>query len=239
MKFTNDTLLVNEIYANPTVQGEGPNIGKPCYFLRLAHCNLHCGFCDSQYAWNWKTHNIHSEVFQLGVRTVFYQLQQTAEHQHGPKHLVVSGGEPMLQFHALANLLEQLDRCGWTFEIETAGTIELPWDCFDQYNISPKLANSGNHINHRWKPDAIASYPFNSGKACLKFVIGDEADLAEADLMVAQLGANPKHVYLMPLGIKPEEITEGSRLLAPLAIARGYNLTTRLHILLWGAKRGI
>lgn len=239
MKFTSDRLLVNEIYNKPTIQGEGRNLGKPCYFLRLAYCNLHCGFCDSKYSWDWQNYDIHHEVLDLSVRKVFDILYKQVEEQEGPRHLVITGGEPMLQFRAVAELYNLLDKCGWTLELETAGTIKLPWDIFDQYNVSPKLANSGNYLPHRFKLEALQSFPRYFGKTSFKFVIAEATDLLEVDAIVETVGVMPQYVYLMPEGITPEAIQQGLDKLIPLAIKRGYNVTPRLHILQWGAKRGV
>ncbi|MBU0728011.1 7-carboxy-7-deazaguanine synthase QueE, partial [Patescibacteria group bacterium] len=41
-------LYISEIFYS--IQGEGPNAGKPAVFLRLFGCNLNCVWCDSTHA---------------------------------------------------------------------------------------------------------------------------------------------------------------------------------------------
>lgn len=231
MNNSNPILAVNEIFG-PTIQGEGVSIGTPTMFLRLAGCNLACSWCDTRYAWDWKTHDSRKEIHPTSVNDVMGRLLRESK---GVRHLVISGGEPMLQQKALAPLIYLLGDYGWFTEVETAGTI-APNIMADQFNVSPKLANSGNLTKKRYRPDVLKAF-MDTGKANFKFVVQAPSDFTEVDLLVYLHDLSP--VYIMPEGTDKETITGHARLIIDEAIARGYKITPRLHIDLYGKQRGI
>ncbi|MFT6627957.1 MAG: 7-carboxy-7-deazaguanine synthase, partial [Flavobacteriales bacterium] len=63
-----DALLISEIFR--TVQGEGPSTGVVSTFLRLAHCNLRCTWCDTPFTWDWTRHDVRVEVHEHSVADV-------------------------------------------------------------------------------------------------------------------------------------------------------------------------
>jgi organic radical activating enzyme len=153
--------------------------------------------------------------------------------------LVVSGGEPMLQQRQLVPLLRRAGSAGWWVEIETAGTIGPDPEftaMVRRFNVSPKLENSGNSIAQRYKPMALDALQA-SGKAAWKFVVQSVADLDEIGDLVERHCLGP--VYVMPEGITADVIARRSHDLVDAVLARGWNLTTRLHVLLYGNRRGI
>jgi hypothetical protein len=75
-----------------------------------------------------------------------------------------------------------------------------------------------------------------TGKAVFKFVARSAADLQEIDHLHQEYGLDP--IWVMPAGITTEAVLDGMRELADLVIARGWNLSSRLHVLLWGDTRG-
>jgi 7-carboxy-7-deazaguanine synthase len=80
----------------------------------------------------------------------------------------------------------------------------------------------------------LATYPCQ-----LKFVIAAPGDLAEVEALLARLPAvDPEAVLLMPLGTRPEELAPRGRWLAEICKERGYRFTPRLHIDLFGNRRG-
>ena len=65
------------------------------------------------------------------------------------------------------------------------------------------------------------------------------SDVESVDILVASLGLDPGTVWIMPEGIDAETITATLADLADIVVAKGYNLTTRMHVLAWGNKRGV
>lgn len=232
------TLAVNEIFG-PTFQGEGPNAGYPCVFLRLAACNQACVWCDTKYTWDWKHYDKAQEVHPMELPQIVEQLKAVAPPYEGwdePLLLVISGGEPMLQQKGLAELLPLLP--GWGVEIETAGTIPPLPELANQvlFNVSLKLAHSGNPLARRRRPAAINALR-DTNRAIWKFVAQQPSDLDEVDELVNTYGLAP--VYIMPEGTTHAVLAKHARALAPAVIERGWTLTPRLQIELWGKKRGV
>ncbi|MGH9179515.1 MAG: 7-carboxy-7-deazaguanine synthase QueE [Acidimicrobiales bacterium] len=224
-------LVVSEVFG-PTLQGEGPSAGQPAGFVRLGRCNLACRWCDTPYTWDWDRHDPAQELHTVAVAAVLEQLDAM-----DVPMVVVTGGEPLLQQRHLPPLLEALRERGRRVEIETGGTIApaLPVELVDRYNVSPKLANSGMDRDRRYRPEALRALQA-TGRAVFKFVAVDPADLEEAAAMVDECGLG--RVWVMPEGTDAPTVLARLEALAPHVLARGWNLTPRLHILLWGDRRG-
>lgn len=231
-----DRLAVNEIFG-PTFQGEGRNIGQPCLFLRLAGCNLRCVWCDSKYTWDWEHYNKADEVHSAPIVEVKETLLQLSN--SSVFHLVVSGGEPMLQQKALRPLIHSLHERGWFIEIETAGTI-APIDpsLANLFNVSPKLGHSGNALAARYHADVLTSFRMTH-KAIFKFVVQNPSDFAEIDQIVHDCRLDANTVYIMPEGVSEAHIDYTLQTVAHEALLRGFNLSTRLHVLLYGNRRAV
>ena len=218
-----------------SLQGEGASIGTPSVFLRLALCNLACTWCDTKYTWDWQHYDYKDEVVELAVG----QVEQTIL-THGCRHLVIAGGEPLLQQRALAPLVWSLKQRGFSFEVETNGAIAPDSDLegdIDQWNVSPKLSNSGNASERREIPDVFDHYA-GLDNAYYKFVIVQPSDLDEVRTVVDKYRIPRDRVLLMPEGRSPEAVQERGRWLSRICIEEGFRFTPRLHILLWGDKRG-
>ncbi len=211
-------LLVNEIFYS--IQGEGPSVGKPAVFLRLGGCNLKCSWCDSKYTWDPKI----SDNKAMKLDQVIKKIRSFP-----CKHLVITGGEPLLQQDKIKELLKKLK--GYTAEIETNGSIPLKISTFiEQINCSPKLSNSGN------APYPLKIKPDNK-KAIYKFVVEDKKDLSEINTYI-KINKIPKNkVFLMPEGTTRAKILEGSKWLIEICKKEGYNFSPRLHIMLYGNQR--
>lgn len=228
-----DSLIVSEIFG-PTIQGEGPSIGRRTLFLRLGICNLKCQWCDTAYTWDWKNYDYRQELRRMTAREVLEGLLAL-----GPADmLVVSGGEPLLQSRKLATVLHTVKLWDWRVEIETAGTVEPYglWGYVDCFNVSPKLSNSGNELSARLHLDVLRK--FASVKSCFKFVVQSITDLDEVEDFVVTVPIPSNRVYIMPEGITTERILAVQAEIVDEVIKRGWNLTTRLHVLLKGDQRG-
>ncbi|MGI0092186.1 MAG: 7-carboxy-7-deazaguanine synthase QueE [Nitrososphaerales archaeon] len=217
-----------------SIQGEGTNLGVPSVFLRLAVCNLSCSWCDTKYTWDWQHYEYNTEVKEMTIVDVLGQILR-----HDCKHLVITGGEPMLQQDELAILLPSLKREGFEIEIETNGTI-LPIDPvaknIDQWNLSPKIANSGNATDAREKPDVYAYFK-NLPNSYFKYVVESNDDLQEILNLVAKYRLPARKVMLMPEAVTEEKLREKSAWLAEVCKNKGFRFTTRLQIILYGNKR--
>ncbi len=227
-------MKVSEIFYS--IQGEGPNAGKPAVFLRLALCNLTCEWCDTKYTWDWKNYDYDKEVREMGVQQVQEQLLK-----HDTKHLVLTGGEPMLQQKKLVPLLRGLKRNGFYIEVETNGTM-IPkgemLELVDQWNVSPKLENSKNPQGMRERPECYRF--FNSlPNSYFKYVIQNPGDLNEVLRLAEKYRIPGSKIILMPEARTREQLAKRSVWLAELCRHHGYSLSTRLHIELWGNKRGV
>jgi 7-carboxy-7-deazaguanine synthase len=227
-------VLISEIFYS--VQGEGSLVGVPSIFIRTSGCNLRCSWCDTPYA-SWQPEGEELSIEEIAERIAAYPAS----------HVVVTGGEPMIA-PSLGDLSRQLRSMGLHITIETAGTVFAEVEC-DLMSISPKLANStpherdggrwaAQHERLRWQPEVIrrlmGRYPYQ-----LKFVIAEPGDAAEVDRMCSALGATAEHVVLMPEGRTRERIQEKGLWLAEICKTKGYRYSPRLHIDLWGDRRGV
>lgn len=225
------TLVVSEVFG-PTFQGEGPSAGRAAAFVRLGRCNLACSWCDTPYTWDWDRYDPAVELTTMAVEDVVERLDAT-----GAGLVVVTGGEPLLQQRHLLPLLEALRARGRRVEVETGGTIApaLPEGLVDGWNVSPKLASSGMPAERRLRPDALRAFAA-TGRAVFKFVVREPSELDEVAAVVDEHGLAP--VWVMPEGTDEATVLARLRELAPHVVGRGWNLTPRLHVLVWGDRRG-
>lgn len=237
------SLPINELYG-PTLQGEGPDIGKACLFLRLHNCPVHCPGCDTAFTWNGKE--------KSQIMTVDEVMLKLNGLRGGTKvGLVVSGGEPLLYYRsqALRNILSHFP---WT-SVETSGYAgDIPmenWDfrtfccSFTSISLSPKITPClhGRQTDEQLEHNIpvfmnLKKYSIN---LFFKFVVKDQADIDAILACDKRHGfTNSYRVYLMPYGNNRDEILKSVETLIPVAVKYGFIITPRLHSLLWGSKRG-
>lgn len=229
------SLVVNEIFAS--IQGEGLDIGVPTTFIRLAGCNLRCSWCDTSYTWDWRGQNgiAYNPVDEMHTLSFPEILEQITT-----QHVVITGGEPLLQQGTLTPFLEQLHARGIFVEIETNGTI-LPTfsaELVGRFNVSLKLDSAGNDGLKRRNEAAIAWFRA-SNRAIWKFVVANYIDFVDvlADMRIYDLPH--ERVLLMPLGATRAEMTSNLLWLLPYAQEAQLRVTPRLHILLYDDKRAV
>jgi 7-carboxy-7-deazaguanine synthase len=218
-----------------SLQGEGATIGTPSVFLRLALCNLACTWCDTKYTWDWEHYNYSREVIALDAR----ETEERILH-FGCPHLVITGGEPLLQQKELAPLVTCLKGRGFYFEVETNGTImpspELA-SIIDQWNVSPKLGTSGNALERRELPMVLEFFR-QLPNAYFKFVIVEPSDIEQVCVLRRKYKLAGERIILMPEGTTTEVLQNRSRWVAEACVREGFRFSMRLHILLWGDQRG-
>jgi organic radical activating enzyme len=242
-----------EIFASE--QGEGPSAGLPCAFVRLSRCNLACTWCDTAYTWRFTEFDRKANQIVLSEEDTAARIAAL-----GQDRLVITGGEPLLQGAALARMVALLHpREGgdlgpqhstargprlrgdtMAVEIETNGTV-APHPALgplvSQYNVSPKLAHSGNPSALALLPERLVAWS-HEPKANFKFVIAEPEDLTEV-LALQQAYAIPSdRIYLMPLGTDSATLRARTGWLAAHAMQHGFRLSDRLHIHLYGDTRG-
>ncbi|KCZ64283.1 hypothetical protein L53_07195 [Hyphomonas sp. L-53-1-40] len=235
-----------------SLQGEGVSAGKPSVFVRLSQCNLHCVWCDTAYTWNFQgTEFVHRDdlpgapnKFDRTAETVDVSVDALTERLLGQncRRIIFTGGEPLLQQRDLGELVQNLKAADPAFyiEIETNGTIKpigLAAELIDQFNVSPKLAHSGNSASIRFRPEVLDFYA-SDPRANFKIVVANPSDLTEVYALVAQSGMPAHRVWLMPEGRTPAELRARETWLAEACLEAGYNFTDRLHIHLYGDTRG-
>jgi 7-carboxy-7-deazaguanine synthase len=225
-------LKVSELFVS--LQGEGPSVGTPCLFVRLATCNLHCTWCDTRYTWDWERYRYDDEVEVVSPAELAERV--VASNQ---RRAVITGGEPLLQQAGLAQLFARLPD-SLVIEIETNGTIAPRPELADrvaQFNVSPKLSNGGDPEALRIRRRVLEGLR-DTGKAWLKLVVQNPGDADEADALVTSLDWPREQVLLMPEAQDRDQLRERSPLVAQLCNERGFRFSSRLHLELWGGERG-
>jgi 7-carboxy-7-deazaguanine synthase len=214
-----------------SLQGEGPLAGQRAAFVRFAHCNLTCVWCDTSYSWDWAKFPRERETRRGPVAEIASWVRA-----QGVDLVVVTGGEPMLQQGAVRALAELCAPA--RVQVETNGT-RIPnaglGTVVDLFVVSPKLANSGVAWHRRIVPAALRALAA-TGSVAWKFVAVEPDDLREIDALVAAYGLAP--VWVMPEGTTAEQVLDRARCLVDPVLDRGWHFSLRLHTLLWGDCRG-
>jgi len=220
-----------------SLQGEGSLAGVPSFFIRTSGCNLRCGWCDTPYT-SWRP-----EGAELSLERILDEWRA-----HSARHVVVTGGEPMIA-PEIVPLTHRLRAAGAHITIETAGTVAPPVAC-DLMSISPKLAHSTparsgaddpwpeRHERLRIQPailsELMARYDYQ-----LKFVVQSRGDLDEIRRLVRDLGAARERVILMPEGVAAQTLHERALWIAEICKEEGFRFSPRLHVELYGNRRGV
>ena len=253
-----------------TIQGEGKLIGVPVLFIRTSGCNLRCiwrlangniSICDTKES-SFDTRNSVQYDINKVLNLIKYNIGNL-------NHIVISGGEPMLQSKSLVKLCMQIKsefNCHIT--IETNGTIFIPEliNYVDLFSISPKLINSTPDIDKLESAEltSFAGYIEQHEKRRInlkalqdflnyrkdvgagnydvqfKFVVSDEGEENEIkDLILDLINLKKEDIILMPLGVDDLEINLSSKIVVGMAIRNGWRYSSRLHIDLFSNLVGV
>ena len=233
-------MKISEIFLS--IQGEGQWLGMPSVFIRTSGCNLRCQWCDTPYAsWN-------PDGTEMSIEAILDQVGR-----HPVQHVVITGGEPLIQAEVV-ELAAKLKIRHKYITLETAGTF---WRniSVDLASISPKLANSTPydraggtfakaHESARIDIPTLAQFVRSTEikNRQWKFVICSPEDINEVEGLLAQLpefAPARENIFLMPEGIDADELDKKGAWLAELCKSRGYRYGARLHISLYGNRRGV
>lgn len=219
-------MRIAEIYES--IQGEGFLTGTPSVFVRASGCNLRCGYCDTPYA-SWQPEGDDLSVDEIVGKVL---AQNT-------KHVVVTGGEPML-FAELIPLCRELVAHGRHVTIETAGTLLLPVVC-QLMSISPKMSNSDpgskadarwhrRHQRNRFAPDVVRSL-VTEYTCQVKFVVDRPDDLDEVEHYLAGFPEISRdRVLIMPQGTEPVSLALTGAWLQPYCLQHGFHYCPRMQV---------
>jgi 7-carboxy-7-deazaguanine synthase len=228
-------MKVSELFYS--IQGEGKLVGVPSVFVRASGCNLRCTWCDTPYA-SWEPEGEELSVGEMVERVKSY----------GAKHAVLTGGEPMIM-PEIVELCDALAEEGYHVTIETAATVYKPVR-LDLASLSPKLHNSTPydreggrfavaHDRQRLNVPVIQQFIDAAPEFQLKFVVSSEGDLDEIHALLADLRDwSPADVLLMPEGIEQATLESRAGWIADICKQTGFRFCPRLHVALYGNKRG-
>ena len=220
-----------------SIQGEGKLVGVPSVFVRASGCNLRCVWCDTPYA-SWNPEGENNSVPEILAKV----------ESHSARHIVITGGEPMIM-PDIAELCDSLKSQKYHITIETAATVFTPIK-LDLASLSPKLSNStptnreggkfaASHEKQRLNPEVIQQFIDTSPAFQLKFVVSAEQDLAEIQALLAKLkNWTPEDVLLMPEGIDEKTLQSRAGWISEICKREGFRFCPRLHVMLYGNKRG-
>jgi organic radical activating enzyme len=215
---------ISEIFLS--LQGEGPSAGTPAHFVRLQGCDVGCVWCDTKYSWDA------SQGRELALEAVWEEARALGE----APMLVVTGGEP-LEHPGIVTLLEQAVSRWSRVEVETSGIGPPP--LFREnlfYNVSPKLPSATPNWERTWHHVAAWNAEPN---ATFKIVVGDDPDLEDALGLIRTHGIPAARVMLMPEGLTDEALRRRAVTLAEACKRQGLRMSPRLHVWMWGARRGV
>lgn len=227
------TLALASLHGQPeifhSIQGEGVSQGEPCVFLRLAGCNLACSWCDTSYSWNGSVPPVRLSPTEAARAILHYSCRR----------LVITGGEPLIQQKALPSLLRLLPE--HFMEMETNGTIVPDEELLrriGQFNVSPKLPHSGNDPARTWKPEVLRRLA-DTDKAWFKFVAASEEDVLSVLQLAGRAGIPRERILIMPLASSRRELDAMREPTAAWCLRHGLRFSDRLHIAIWGDKKGV
>lgn len=239
------TIAVSEAFG-PTVQGEGAVIGKPTVFVRTGGCDYRCQWCDSKFA---VLPEYREQWRSMSPEEVFAEVERLSSGE--PILVTLSGGNPAIQ--PIGGLIRLGHEKGYTFAIETQGTIHKEWFSeLDYLTVSPKPPSSGMKTDWERLSRCLGAAGTRT-VVTLKIVVFDDADYEYARKVGREYPETPMYLQVGnddPPGPESDDATEPDNVklldryewLVEKVLEDGWNEATvlpQLHVLLWGNKRGV
>lgn len=239
-------IRISEIFG-PTIQGEGPLIGRPTIFVRTAGCDYRCAWCDTLYA---VLPEHRGEWTLMSPTDIMARVNELAGDR--PILVSLSGGNPAIQ--PLDELIALGRTKGHSFAMETQGSVPQPWfDKLDWLILSPKPPSSD--MTTDWDAlDACIAAAKTQTRCALKVVVFDDADYAYARSVAARWPKVPLYLQVgnpAPLQAAGKATTDDADidrlmerfrwLIQRTVDDHWFDATVlpQLHVLVWGNKRGV
>ena len=239
-------IRISEIFG-PTIQGEGPLIGRPTVFVRTGGCDYRCAWCDTLYA-------VLPEYREEWTPMTPPEIMARVNGLTGGRPVLVSlsGGNPALQ--PLTDLIAHGRREGHSFALETQGSVSQAWFAdLDWLILSPKPPSSETTTDLNIL-EACLEATQGRPRCALKIVVFNDADYSYAQTVAARYPSLP--VYLQVGNPEPliaagrpladeadfDDLMRRLRWLVSKVVADHWFAATvlpQLHVLAWGNKRGV
>lgn len=229
-------LPVIEIFG-PTIQGEGPEAGRPVSFVRLGGCDYRCSWCDSMFA--VEPAEVRANAERLTPAQIVDRL---VGFKTWARWIVLSGGNPAL--HRCDELVELLHERHFWVAVETQGTVWRDWlGEVDRLVVSPKPPSSGMDGDAEPFMRKALDRLHLIERTALKVVVFDNVDLQYARRVHRRWPSIPFYLSAGTAqdGDHREAAIERFRWLAE-AVAGDLELADavvlpQLHVIAWGAER--
>ena len=236
-------IYISEIFG-PTIQGEGPDIGSKCIFLRVAGCDFRCNWCDSKYTWSVSRSKCKGYKEEDLLECTLDLCKNT-----NTSHVILTGGNPCI--YNFSSIISGLHKSKIKVDIETQGSILPNWliNC-DLIVISPKPPSSGQKDIFEIVKFFVLENADIAEKIVIKIPIFNKEDIVFLkkyydefkNLKVRiycsvgnnMLGGNNKNIVTESLNAYRNLIDEVFK-----TNMESIHILPQMHVLLWGNKRGV
>jgi len=235
-------LKVAEIFG-PTIQGEGPAVGQPCYFIRIGGCDFRCRWCDSMHA-------VAPElVKKLPFKSVDQILDELAELPGNFTNVIISGGNPCIYGKPMDDLLHRLTIAGFDVHVETQGSLFREWlGMAHTVVMSPKPESSGM-LNDKMMVKYQRFYKNCETRGInvnLKIVVFNQSDLEWAFETAKLLEAKELFISIGTdaSDTRDELIARYEWIISMVlehSLSEQFKISVlpQMHVILWGHKLGV
>lgn len=242
-------IKITEMFG-PTCQGEGPNVGSRCIFVRVCGCSFKCSWCDSKYTWSSSNHDYTEYTAEELADAI-----SIACRRYKCNRIVLTGGNPCL--YDFGPVIRQC-RPDIAFDIETQGDITPEWlSCIDTVVFSPKPPSSGMEDTYDNIVNYIKKTAPEGQQIAIKIPVFNDEDIEFARKYAKFLGTwtnvhdNELKLYLSvgnsdvdtAESIRDRVLTDYESLLNKInehpEDFQNVFILPQIHTLVWGNKQGV